>query len=112
LLAVNHHVSPYSERYPQLRELDAYLAKDAGVPPEGNVVARNVCVGPWMTVGWHAQESMLRVADNLVGEDPGFVDRAAGNFQLRDDSPAYRRGFKRIPFDAIGLRVDEYRARR
>jgi len=48
-------------------------------------------------------------ANNLVGEDPGFTDRARLDFSLKDGSPAYRAGFKRIPFEAIGLERDEYR---
>jgi hypothetical protein len=43
--------------------------------------------------------------DNLVDQDPGFVDAAKMNFRLRDDSPVYREvpGFKKIPFEKIGL---------
>ena len=37
--------------------------------------------------------------------DPGFVDAAKRNFQFRDDSPVYEKlpGFKKIPFERIGL---------
>jgi len=48
--------------------------------------------------------------DNLLDTNPRFVDAAKGNFQLRDDSPAYPLGFKRIPLDQIGLRDDTTRA--
>jgi len=41
--------------------------------------------------------------DNLIDKDPHFVDRAKANFQLRDDSPVYKMGFKRIPIEKIGL---------
>jgi hypothetical protein len=41
--------------------------------------------------------------------DPGFVDLAKENFQLRSDSPAWKLGFKRIPMERIGLVKDEYR---
>ena len=37
------------------------------------------------------------------------VDRARLNFQLREDSPAYKMGFQRIPIEKIGLYSDEYR---
>ncbi|MCE5249212.1 right-handed parallel beta-helix repeat-containing protein [bacterium] len=48
---------------------------------------------------------------NMVTDtNPGFVDPEHGNFQLRDDSPAYKLGFKRIPVEQIGLSVDEYRS--
>jgi parallel beta helix pectate lyase-like protein len=103
LESVHPHQPPYSVRYPRLAQLDAYYAKDAGVPPEGNVVARNVAVGKWIQIGWHAAAGMIEVRDNLTDQDPRFVDAPGMNFQLRDDSPAWKLGFKRIPFEEIGL---------
>ena len=46
-------------------------------------------------------------------EDPGFVDAENKNFQLRDDSIVYQKipEFKKIPFEKIGLYVDEYRTK-
>ena len=46
----------------------------------------------------------------LIDKDPGFVDIKHGNLQLRDDSQAFKLGFKRIPMEQIGLEVDEFRA--
>ena len=37
-----------------------------------------------------------------VVADPLFVDRAAGDYHLRPDSPARRLGFEPIPFESIG----------
>ena len=52
----------------------------------------------------------LRNIDNtVVDEDPGFVNFADENFQLKDSSPAYELGFERIPVEKIGLYKDEYR---
>ena len=45
----------------------------------------------------------------LTNRDPGFVDLKHGNLQLRNDSPAFKLGFKRIPMEQIGLRIDEFR---
>jgi len=50
-----------------------------------------------------AARKYVTFRDNLIDKDPHFVDRAKGNFQLRDDSPAYTLGFKRIPIEKIGL---------
>ena len=101
---VNYHQPPYSERYPELMELDAYFAKDGGVPPENNVVARNICVGgTWVLATWHSVEHYLKYGENLVGADPGFVDAAKGDYGLKAGSPAWRIGFRTIPLDEIGL---------
>jgi len=39
------------------------------------------------------------------------VDAAAMNFQLKPDAPIFAKipGFKRFPFERIGLYADEYR---
>jgi hypothetical protein len=71
--------------------------------PKGNVVARNISFGGgW---GWieDAAAKYIRFEANLRDVDPHFVDAAHGNFQLRDDSPAFKLGFKRIPISRIGL---------
>ena len=41
--------------------------------------------------------------DNLLDQDPHFVDPWHDNFQLRDDSPAWKLGFVRIPLERIGM---------
>ena len=41
--------------------------------------------------------------------DPDLVDPRAGDFRLRDRSPAWKAGFQRIPVEKIGLVVDEFR---
>jgi hypothetical protein len=105
LEAMNYHQLPYSERYPELAQLDAYYAKDDGVPPENNVVARNICVGgTWLEANWHTEEAnYAQVIDNLVDADPHFVDAAHDDYRLQADSPALKLGFKPIPIEQIGL---------
>jgi hypothetical protein len=48
--------------------------------------------------------------DNLVGEDPRFVNAAKEDFRLRPDSPAWKLGFQPIPVERIGLYKDPLRA--
>lgn len=109
--AVDHHAPPYRTRYPDLKELDRYYAAGVGIPPEGNLVVRNICRGgEWLDIGWHAKPSMVAIQYNMTDEDPLFVDEEAMDFQLRIDSPAYEQGFKRIPVDKIGLYLDEHRS--
>jgi len=100
---VNWKQPPYRSRYPEMATLEKYYQGDPGIPPENILVARNVCVGKWLDIGWNAKNEAVELKDNLVGADPGFVDPGAGIFQLKDDSPAYRLGFQRIPFERIGL---------
>jgi len=97
---------PYSTKYPQLPNI---LNEDPAAP-RGNVIARNICVGGrWDEIEGKARP-MIEFKDNLLDQDPHFVDAAKLNFQLRDDSPAYQLGFKRIPIEKIGLYKDDRRA--
>ena len=111
----------YWSRYPALKTLDAYYgapegpavtgAAFKGIPPEGNVIIRNVCVGKWLDIGWHGKPEQFEVRDNFVTEDAKHVSAAADGFRLPKDSPAWKLGFKTIPFDEIGLRPDADRKR-
>ena len=114
---------PYSTRYPELAE---YVRGDWHMP-FGNRVERNVF--------WKGDASFLRqvgggkdpgddwwlvrglkkmpkedfvVTNNLVNVDPKCIDFASGNLRLAEGSPAWKIGFKPIPFDEIGPRRDSH----
>ena len=105
--------APYQTKYPNLDFVLNALRQGIGIPPLGSAVYRNIAVGSrgkWLATHWATYPDYFEFHDNLVDEDPGFVNSAFGLFQLRDDSPAYAKiGFKRIPFEQIGLVKDEYR---
>jgi hypothetical protein len=46
---------------------------------------------------------MTSVRDNLTDTDPCFVNAADGDFRLRNNSLAFKLGFKQIPVEQIGL---------
>ena len=105
LAALPYQKPPWT-KYPHL----ANILDDEPCLPKYNTVARNIFVrGTWNGIRPKARPHVT-VEDNLIDQDPRFVDAAEGNFQLRDDSPAYRIGFKRIPVEKIGLYDDERRA--
>ena len=114
---------PFSTRYPKLVE----LLDDEPKKPKGNIVRRNifwqgqaenlrrVAGGKPVEETWwddiaSSIRPLVRLEDNLINEDPKFVDQQAGNFQLREDSPAWKLGFQKIPVEKIGLYEDECRA--
>ena len=113
----------YRERYPAIKSLDQYYGPPEGpaitgddfkgVPPEHNVVARNVCVGgKWLHVSWFAKPEQMELKDNFVGSDPGFVThekRSVLDFRLKDNSPVFKLGFQPIPVERIGLKMDAFR---
>jgi hypothetical protein len=115
----------YRERYPALKTLDQYYgppggpaiegAAFKGVPPEHDVVARNICIGKWLNVYWHATPAMLSLQNNLTNAAASFVrppgePAQAKDFALKPDSPAWKLGFQPIPLDKIGLYRDELRS--
>ncbi|MCX6925132.1 MAG: hypothetical protein NT154_18250, partial [Verrucomicrobia bacterium] len=114
----------YREHYPALKTLDQYYgppggpaiggAAFKGVPPENNVVERNICVGKWLKEYWHATPGTLLLQDNLTNAASSFIRPPsdpvqANDFTLQPDSPAWKLGFQPIPIDQIGLRRDELR---
>lgn len=105
LEAMNYEQPPYSTRYPELLKLKPLYEKDDGIPPAKILIAHNICVGgKWLQIHWNAKPEMVTLKDNLTDQDPHFVDPEHGNFQLKDDSPAFRLGFERIPTEQIGPR--------
>lgn len=54
-------------------------------------------------------EEFAQYNNMVIDADPGFVDVENENFNLKEDSPAWKLGFKRIPIEKIGLYIDEYR---
>ena len=98
---------PWSTRYPELLT----LYQDQPALAKYNTVVRNISTGGrWLDLLDGLTDKVVTVKDNLVNEDPHFVDAAKGNFQLKDDSPAFKLGFTRIPVEKIGLYKDELRA--
>lgn len=98
LKAVNYDKPPYSTRYPKL----ARILEDDPAVPKGNIIRRNICSGGrWLDLQG-VDRNIVTIKDNLIEKAPGFVDPARKNFQLKDNSPAYKLGFKRIPIEKIG----------
>jgi hypothetical protein len=106
LNAMPYQQPPWSLRFPQLLTV---LQDEPGLP-KGNLVTRNICFGGVWDEIEKVAIPLVTMQDNLVGEDPHFVDAEHGNFQLKDDSPAYGLGFQRIPMEKIGLYESKLRA--
>jgi len=96
---------PWSIRYPAL----ARILDDHPQAPLGNTLERNVSVrSSWGT----PNAKYFAIRDNyLTDDDPGSIDAAHRNFGLRDDAIVYEKvsGFRKIPFERIGLYADEFR---
>ena len=48
--------------------------------------------------------------ENSVHGDPMFVDPANGDFRVKEDSPAFKVGFKNFPMDQFGVKKPSLRA--
>lgn len=102
LNAMPYRTPPWSERYPQMLT----LLDDDPMAPKGNTIARNICVGGrWGDFEGKAKP-LITFTDNLLDQDPLFVDAANLNFALKPESPALKLGFKPIPLNKIGLQKD------
>jgi hypothetical protein len=111
LLEMPFREPPWSQRYPQLLTL---LDDQPGAPKHNTLRYNVICRCKPMQLAKEVTADGT-VADNLtLDDDAGFVDVAHGDFRLHRDSPVYRKlpQFRPIPFDAIGLQIDEYRRRK
>jgi hypothetical protein len=98
---------PWRSRYPQLLTI---LDDPDRSAPKGNVVARNIqWKGKWDGIEKKANPYVI-FQYNLLDLDPKFVDEKALDFRLKDDSPAFKVGFQKIPVEKIGLYQDDTRA--
>ena len=96
---IAYNKPPYSERYPALVTI---LDKEPKAP-EGNVITRNICWGGEWDGMQDEAEKYVTIENNLIQEDPHFVDAENKDFRLKDDSPAFALGFQPIPIEKIGL---------
>ncbi len=99
LSGIAYNKEPYASRYPQLPKI---LEKEPKAP-EGNLIARNICVGGKWDDVYNEARPYLTITDNFLEGDPLFVNAAGLDFRLKDDSPAYKIGFKPIPVEKMGL---------
>jgi hypothetical protein len=106
LAKIPYQKPPWSTRYPQLVNI---LDDEPGIAKR-NEVTRNICwESKWLSLEARAAKTAI-VKDNLTDQDPRFVNAAKGDFRLREDSPAWKLGFERIPVEKIGLYKDDLRA--
>jgi hypothetical protein len=105
LSGVSFQKPPYGLRYPTL----VNILSNQPEAPAGNVIARNICVGGrWDDIESTARP-FLSMHDNLINEDPHFVNAPELDFRLEDDSPAFQFGFKQLP-RGMGLYLSQSRA--
>ncbi|MBU0607035.1 MAG: right-handed parallel beta-helix repeat-containing protein, partial [Armatimonadetes bacterium] len=109
LKAVPYDKEPWRTRFPELLT----ILDHEPMRPQGNVVARNICVGGrWDEIEAKARPGVT-FTDNLLDQDPLFVGAprladpkafpVATDFALKPDSPALKLGFKPLPLEQMGL---------
>lgn len=112
---VDIYKPPYSTAYPKLKHFLDLLPDGktyAGMRPAGNVMEWNVIYDCPASLRLTAPYARFDSLNNFItNEDPGFINAEQQDFQLKDNSIVYKilKGFKRIPFDKIGLERDQYR---
>jgi hypothetical protein len=113
---VNILAPPYSEKYPELTNYLIPIVPGVeweGMRMKGNVLSSNLIVRSKVKLisGDSDFIQFEDVNNYMTDKDPGFVDFADQNFNLKSDSEVFQKikGFVAPPFDKMGLYVDEYR---
>lgn len=90
---------PFLTRYPDIRDILPYLAKNDGVPPEGNYIRRNLIYGDGISIRQPARPYVTAVAENTTLTDITGFDPATGSYVIPESAP-----HTPIPFKEIGPR--------
>jgi len=114
---INITKPPYSDRYPELvNYMDPIIPGKEweGMRSRRNIFTSNVIVGGkknLISFGGKKYAIFKSLNNFRTDGDPGFVDYKNENFNLRKDSQVFDKipGFEPLPFDKMGLYVDEYR---
>lgn len=132
ILGIEYNKPPYSERYPSL----VNILNDEPRAPKGNIISNNICYGGvwdkasgyWKMAIERKARPYIEMENNIVSPysevedslsksilitDPLFViknDPESSDYQISEESPAFKAGFVQIPFSRIGLYKDAYRS--
>ena len=99
------------------RFIDLYDGMDFDIATvENNIIADKEIVN-WLrpgekqfkTFGRDAPEIAEMLSKNILYDSNPFLDPEHNDYTLRSDVQSGRIGFEPIPFDSIGLNIDEYR---
>lgn len=117
---MNYTKPPYSIRYPILLN----LYKDEPALPKNNKITNNISYNePWLRFLYGIDLNIVFVQDNLVSDpkgeyknekdfivkgNPGILSYSNGAI-IKLDTIVFSKGFKKIPFEKIGLQKDAYR---
>ena len=114
LIAMNYQQDPWASAYPKLAAIPSDWPDGSHWRyPAGTIVKNNIGFGNTRFLaegnydGTGVFNKYEEMSNNIKSTTPLYVNEAAGNFNLRKNSPAFKiPGFVDIPFDRIGIEPD------
>lgn len=115
VMEIKPNQPPWSVRFPEMKNL---LQRHPELPQQTKfernliVMKTNAPFAIKMSKARAADTNLFESKNNwITPKDPGFVDLAGKNYGLKPDAEVFQkiRGFEKIPFEKIGLHIDEYR---
>ena len=113
--SINPTLAPWSDEFPEMPTL---LDNHPELPQRTKFIGNLIWIkkGNPVKLGMSKESlkdtSLLTNVKNFVtNTDPGFVDAASGNFNLKPTTPVFQKipGFPKIDVNKMGLYIDKYR---
>jgi Right handed beta helix region len=92
--------SKWAEKYPRLVNILGRKPMLAA----GNVVENNICYRSEWINAKGIPDSLIKINNNMINTNPGFIDVGEDNFKLDADSRAKNIGFNQDIISSIGVR--------
>ena len=113
--SINPTAAPWSVEFPEMATLlESHPELPLRTKFTGNLVwiKKGEAISIKMKKENKADTTLIKIERNFITDtDPGFVDAASGNFNLKPTSPVFQKipGFPKIDINKMGLYIDRYR---
>ena len=106
---VSGNISPYIDKYPELRDIHAYYQKETKpyIVPSALIENNVMCSERKIEFTWDSEKGEFVIKNNYNCRRSDFRDSEFGDFTVKDNSEALRYGYIPVDMSEIGLVENE-----